>query len=198
MAKEEGVSYCISLLVSLTMASSLPAQGVQERLQNDQKELHNILTEAVYNAFIEICGGDRSVDREGLRRLVRGSISFPNKMSNSSDGKPHDVEIKAALAFYHGRRKRKRESIAVELTSDLGLTRQVSSPLMLSELICSIIGQSWDVRPSPSGILYLVTLNRAMALRSSGKLPCPQCVKWCKGMSFSFLLVTISLWFWNC
>lgn len=128
-----------------------------------------------------------------LTTIAQKSISFPNKTSRSLDGKPHDVEIRCALGLFHkcGGKKRKRADNAtprVTAVSDLGLKRSIGSPLELATLLCSPLEESLrnqnvshDVRSNASGIICIVTLERAQALRDSGRLPCSKCVKWCKG-----------------
>jgi len=142
-----------------------------------ESQLNEQVVQAVVDAAHQVCGG--SQPSEELQSLISSSISFPNKNDNL-DGKPHNVEIRIALSLFHKIRKRKRES-SIEIISDFGLTRSVKSPVELAELLCQVLNQDWDIRVDASGIMCLVTEQRSQALRKSGKLPCPQCIKWCKG-----------------
>lgn len=125
-----------------------------------------------------------------LTNVARTTISFPNKDSISLDGKPHDVEIRAPLSLFFKclGKKRKRLDHSVTAVSNLGVARTIHSPVQLASLLCCALEEtlrnetvSNDVRPNTSGIICLVTIERAQLLRESGRLPCPQCVKWCKG-----------------
>jgi hypothetical protein len=40
----------------------------------------------------------------------------------------------------------------------------------------------FDIRPSDSGIICLVSSLRSQQLYAAGRVPCKQCIKWCKGM----------------
>ena len=40
----------------------------------------------------------------------------------------------------------------------------------------------FDIRPSDSGIICLVSSSRSQQLHAAGRVPCALCVKWCKGM----------------
>lgn len=134
---------------------------------------------AITDAAHQLCG--TSYSAEEVRSLVHSSVSFPNKNADL-DGKPHDVEIRIALSLFHKARKRKRcDSCPTELISDLGLARAVQTPIDIADLFCQILNQEWDVRIDNSGIMCLVTEERSHALRANGRLPCPRCVKWCKG-----------------
>ena len=70
-----------------------------------------------------------------------------------------------------------------EPESDLGLSRDVASPIDLAQLLEERLAQNtgWDIRTTPSGIVCLTTAERSRALRAMGKLPCPRCIQWCKG-----------------
>ena len=134
---------------------------------------------AITDAAHQLCG--TSYTTEEIRSLVHSSVSFPNK-NGDLDGKPHDVEIRIALSLFHKARKRKRgESLPIDLISDFGLARVVQTPIEVADLFCQILNQEWDVRIDYSGIMCLVTEERSQSLRASGRLPCPRCVKWCKG-----------------
>ena len=79
----------------------------------------------------------------------------------------------------------------VTIISDLGLSRDVSSPRQLADLICPILEEEFrnnpqweiapDVRSQSSGILSMITMKRSQLLRQAGRLPCPFCIQWCKG-----------------
>lgn len=134
---------------------------------------------AITDAAHQVCGN--SYATEEIRNLVLSSVSFPNK-NDDLDGKPHDVEIRIALSlFHHARKRKRRDSHSIELISDFGLARAVHSPIDVADLFCQALNQHWDVRVDYSGILCLVTEERSRSLRASGRLPCPRCVKWCKG-----------------
>ena len=167
---------------------------------------------------------------ETLKQLAFSSISFPNRhvslpvvtlahntrsLEKKIDGKPHDIEIRAALKLFHcykSKKRRRNENAKsqklsddpppLEVISDMGLVRTINSPLELANLIC-ISMEAWmiddkdvpsssniheicaDVRPDRSGLICIVTKWRSLSLRKSGKLPCPSCIKWCKGMSYT-------------
>jgi hypothetical protein len=40
----------------------------------------------------------------------------------------------------------------------------------------------FDIRPSESGIICLVSSSRSQQLHAAGRVPCTRCIKWCKGM----------------
>ena len=40
----------------------------------------------------------------------------------------------------------------------------------------------FDIRPSNSGIICLVSSARSRQLYAAGRVPCTQCIKWCKGV----------------
>ena len=79
----------------------------------------------------------------------------------------------------------------VIITSDLGLSREVSSPRHLANLIGPLLeedfrdnpqwGMAPDVRSQASGIVSMISSERAQLLRLAGRLPCPHCIQWCKG-----------------
>jgi len=82
-------------------------------------------------------------------------------------------------------------STIVTITSDLGLSREVSSPRQLADLIGPLLEEEFrnspqrnmapDVRSQASGILSMISLERSQLLRQAGRLPCPHCIQWCKG-----------------
>lgn len=141
-------------------------------------QLYERLIVGVAGAARQLCAGSHSSAE--LKDWIASSISFPNK-NDDIDGKPHNVEIRIALSLFHKTRKRKRGESSIELVSDLGLVRLVRSPVEVADLFCQLLNQEWDVRVDESGIMCLVTEERSKALRQSGKLPCPRCIKWCKG-----------------
>ncbi len=143
------------------------------------------LTEALF----VIAGGSfpEEVERKKLRENVLTSISFPNKKNDSNSGKPHDIEVRLALSFFH-RLRRMSVNGAVEIISDMGVTRHIDSPRELADRIllplesaCRKEGVAHDVRSQPSGLICIVTVQRSQVLRREGKLPCPLCTKWCQG-----------------
>lgn len=153
-------------------------------------ELRETIAKCLTEALFEIAGGSSSeeVDVKKLRETALSSISFPNKKNGSTAGKPHDIEVRLALSMYH-RLKRLSGNGRVEVVSDLGLTRPVDSPRELADLIllplesaCRKEGVSHDVRSQPSGVICIVTVERSQEMRREGKLPCPQCTKWCQGV----------------
>ena len=176
-----------------------------------QETLKARIAASLFESLLQICGGGLHLERiedeschlidhddstwsAELKSVAKTTISFTNKQSTLLDGKPHDIEIRAALALFHrcAGRKRKRSNRTlhgvVSAVSDLGVKRSIESPLALAELLCFSLEESLrqeslihDVRPNASGIICLVTPGRAKAMRDSGRLPCPKCVKWCKG-----------------
>lgn len=158
-------------------------------MSEDLQQLRVHVTQAVHDALLQLCGGG-NYSIEELAALTESSVSFPNKKANSNDldGKPYDIEVKAALSFFHQCRKRKREDNdkGIIIISELGLERAIASPFELAVLIARALeescrGVSHDVRAGASGIICMVTPARATALRELGRLPCPLCIKWCKG-----------------
>ena len=82
-------------------------------------------------------------------------------------------------------------SSVVTITSDLGLSREVSSPRQLANLIVPLLEEDFrnnpqwnmapDVRSQASGVVSMISLERSEMLRLAGRLPCPHCIQWCKG-----------------
>lgn len=148
----------------------------------------------------------RWADNE-LRDLAYSSVSFSNKPGSTTlvEGKPHNIEVRAALTMFHkyhggvsgakskkGRCERPPPTTpnvsSLQIISDLGLSRSVVSPIALAKILSRVLEEacrqekiSHDVRSNNSGIICIVTPKRAHALRQSGRLPCPSCIKWCKG-----------------
>ena len=178
-----------------------------------------------------------------LKKLAYESVSFPNKTDIliASMGKPHDVEVRAAVKYYYReahnsyrlknkctvpsscttcnddatiactggdcddnvnsnkrRRSKKKnqddsinvKNVQIEITSDLGLSRQIRSPAELGKLLALSMEQTNNnagdrfadnIRSDSNGIICIVTKDRALALRAAGRLPCPICIKWGKG-----------------
>ena len=172
-----------------------------------QESLRTRVVAILCESLVRVCGGglhleggeeaqeDNSWTAE-VESVARSTISFPNKKPEPLDGKPHDVEIRAALTLFHrcARTKRKHPSdLTVSMrqlyaVSDLGTRRIIKSPHDLAELLCHDLEEpmrqehlSYDIRSSSSGIICLITPKRAQALRESGRFPCPKCVKWCNG-----------------
>ena len=160
----------------------------------EQLELREKVDRCLYKALLQVCGGSvkTSMEAERIQEILTTSISFTNKKgtSKSADGKPHDVEIRVALSLFHQWRQRLSGcNGSIQVVSDLGLVRTVSSPYQLALLLCQPLeegcrdqGIAHDVQVAPSGIICIVTCNRSQVLRISGKLPCPHCTQWCKGM----------------
>ena len=79
----------------------------------------------------------------------------------------------------------------VTITSDLGLSRELTSPRQLANLIVPFLEEGFrnnphwnmapDIRSQPSGIVSMISSNRSQILRLAGRLPCPYCIQWCKG-----------------
>lgn len=224
-------------------------QGKQEKWN---KAVRTRICESIHISLMHISGngyinGGQSIIPDKLeweltlRKLAFSSVSFPNgnvclpetkstSLSDSShlktDGKPHDIEIRAALKFFHqykSKKRRRNETLEsfddnnespLEVISDMGLVRSIGSPLQLAQLLSlsmeeqelqckldptcltlstnieeagSIDEICKDIRPDKSGLICLVTRWRGIALRRSGKLPCPFCIKWCKGKRCLFL-----------
>eukprot|EP00980_Cylindrotheca_fusiformis_P026364 scaffold15973_cov120-Cylindrotheca_fusiformis.AAC.5 len=143
----------------------------------------------VHQAIVQTCGGGiQHPEEEQLRGIARKSISFPNNTSASDlGGKPHDIEVRAAVSLFH-RWKRYSSKSSIRVVSDLGITRDVGTPRALAELWVPVLEEScreegiaYDIRCQPSGIICVVTYERSECLRQAGKLPCPHCCHWCKG-----------------
>jgi hypothetical protein len=143
-----------------------------------------------------------------VRDSCRTSISFPNKDETASSlacragggGKPHDIEVRLALSLFHRWRRQQQQQqnqnqhntnaiVVVTITSDMGLQRQVHSPAELAALLILPLETNLrhetiahDVQCHASGVIGIVTMERSYMLRHNyGKVPCPQCPKWCQG-----------------
>jgi len=169
---------------------------------SEREKLQNRVAAAVREAFSQIGGSTLESEAILLQKIVHSGVSVAKEQSEV-DGKPHDVEVRSVLTFFHQlnhRRKRRRETDdashseaaappGLVLKSDLGLERTVGSPAALATLICGPLEEicrreklSYDVRPAASsGLINIVTPQRASHLRAAGRLPCPSCTKWCKG-----------------
>ncbi|KAL3923461.1 MAG: hypothetical protein SGILL_001641 [Bacillariaceae sp.] len=104
--------------------------------------------------------------------------------SHSPDQRGNKSKIKSSS-------KNNAASIVV-ITSDLSLSREISSPRQLAEILVPLleddirqhprVGLAPDVRCQPSGVISLITWKSSQNLRYRlGMLPCPHCIKWCKG-----------------
>lgn len=177
----------------------------------EQEELKSRVETMVFQSLIQICGNGlylegnedertNSRDRHNndysawtaeLTNVAHTTISFPNKNSTYLDGKPHDIEIRAPLALFHrcvGKKRKRLIHHSVTAVSNFGVARTIHSPVQLASLLCCTLEETLRyenltniIRPNASGIICLVTIERAQLLRESGRFPCPQCVKWCKG-----------------
>lgn len=158
-------------------------------MQLEHAQLCNVVSECVVESLLQVCGGSVS-DENGRRRLQNAavaSLSFPNNRNDSEGGKAQDIEIRIALTLFH-RWKREMCSDEIEIVSDFGIVRTVTTPHSLAQHIllpletaCRRRGIAHDVRVHPSGVIGIVTIYRSVLLRRAGKLPCPLCVKWCQG-----------------
>ena len=158
-------------------------------MKYDEVALRQTVGECLTAALSQIASGSSSFewDKAQIQQLALKSISFPNNKSiECIGGKPHDIEIRVALALFH--RWKRREDGVVEIVSDLGLCRTIKSPLEMAQTICKPLeptirqaGIAHDVRCMTSGIITVVTPLRSRILRDSGVLPCPFCTQWLKG-----------------
>jgi ankyrin repeat protein len=154
-----------------------------------KERIRETVGRCLYEAFLVVAGGTFSdeAERNDVREIAKSSICFPNKNPLSVEGKPHDAEIRFALTLFH-RMKRTKSNECVEVVSDMGLSRQIRSPKEMAELLqlpletaCHREGTIHEIRAQSSGLIYIVTAERSLMLRQSGKLPCPHCSKWCQG-----------------
>jgi ankyrin repeat protein len=147
-----------------------------------------------------------TVSRTTTTQTTRMPSDSKTTANDTVEGKPWNVEVRVAPSLYHrwSNRTRKRcragngdddsdsdnhTEYFLEVTSDMGLTRRIRSPRELGELLltagveddCRRAQVANDVRCNVSGFLCIVTPDRAQALRSAGRLPCPQCVQWLCG-----------------
>eukprot|EP00797_Seminavis_robusta_P029501 Sro599_g173130.2 (211) ;mRNA; r:6366-6998 len=160
-----------------------------------QRELRERVGQCLWESLRQACGGNFLQDddeRQHVRDSCRSSICFPNKTKNSVDGKPQDLEIRLALSLFHRWKRQQQQhgksTTIIIVTSDMGLQRQISSPLELAALWVLPLevglrnaGIAHDVQCHSSGLIGIVTLERSLLLRQHGRLPCPQCPKWCLG-----------------
>jgi ankyrin repeat protein len=191
--------------MATSTVTSSPFSGNQEK--EELSLLQDEICRAVERALLQLHPSCASTtDDSPLLDAIISSISFPNKSCRSTEnllsGKPYNIEIRIALKLYHQwRRKSTRKfteksdahsTNSVTIISDLGLSRTLSSPKELAELIAPLLeedirnhphwGLAPDVRCQPSGLLSLITWQRSQALRQQQNLfPCPHCIKWCKG-----------------
>jgi hypothetical protein len=161
-------------------------------MRQEELNLRDSLATCVYESLIQVCGGDEKQHdfKRQFRDIAGSSISFPNKNSStSSGGKPHDIEVRVALSLFHKwKTASKTTGDAINIVSDLGLVRQISSPAIFAqvlcrplEVFCQMKNIAHDVRFAPSGIICIVTCSRSQLLRSAGRLPCPHCIQWNHG-----------------
>jgi hypothetical protein len=158
-------------------------------MRQEEVELREKVGRCVAEALFQVCGGSVVEEqKKQLREHAFSTISFPNKQASSAGGKPHDIEIRVALALFHRLKRAAESGNSIEIVSDLGLSRDIPSPRRLAEILCLPLeeacrseGLSPDVRCQPSGVICVVTYGRSQLLRQAGKLPCPHCVKWCQG-----------------
>lgn len=157
----------------------------------EKVNLKETIAEHVHEAILQVCGGGiQHPEEEQIRGISNSSISFPNNNSSSDlGGKPHDIEVRAAISLFH-LWKRQTANFSIEVVSQLGLTREIATPRRLAELwvplleqACGEKGIAYDIRTQPSGMICIVTYERSQRLRQAGRLPCPHCCHWCKGKS---------------
>ena len=80
---------------------------------NDKHEKEQII-DAVYESLRRLCGGDdkKKEDENELRTLAHSSVSFSNGdkkkkiVKKQNCGKPHNIEIRIALTYFHRYRPR--------------------------------------------------------------------------------------------
>ena len=202
--------------------------------ETSRRERHEIISRSLEKTLYQLNHPYYTSHNDRLRHVISKCISFPKNNNNNSgkgnNGKPHDVETRIALTFYHqwkrdaitdtdseisdnqrSHRKISNESTkstdttaddncvsttqsppsVVTITSDLGLSREVSSPRQLANLICPLLEEDFrnnpqwnmapDVRSQASGIVSMISSERSEMLRLAGRLPCPRCIQWCKG-----------------
>lgn len=144
------------------------------------------LQSIVIQCLFETCGGGATCAwRDSIEKLVASTISLTCSKTDSLEGKPWDIEIRTARSYFC----RFKDTFGNLITeSDLNLVRTFSSAdefasflIPSMEETCRSISLCLDIRCSDSGILYVTTRDRMMALRENGKLPCPHCCQWLKG-----------------
>ena len=189
-----------------------------------------IIEQAVYESLLRLCGGGIFLEerrekeqvipdpnvippthddwKSALKQLAMKSVSFPNGNNHkSSEGKPHDIEVRVALSLFHrynhkknninhkgGGRKRQRQTNTIarnslELLSDFGLKRSFASAAALGNILAMDLEQHSShlrqlvdyVDCQKSGMICFTTKTRVEQLKASGKLLCCHCHKWCKG-----------------
>jgi hypothetical protein len=154
-------------------------------------ELCQHLKSIVAECLGEVCGGGGHSTmewNETMRQLASSTISLTCSKANSTPlkGKPWDIEVRTALSYFHRFKDATSSSFTAE--SDLGLVRTMDSPLALARLLLLCLEQSTrdlgyclDIRCNDAGIICITTQHRFLALRKSGRLPCPHCCQWPKG-----------------
>ena len=127
---------------------------------------------------------------EKLKAIAISSVSLPNGDARSIGGKPHDVEVRAALALYHRvRAGNSAQPKPIELISDMGTVRSFDSPQSFAKLLAAELEQELlrcaiqfaSIRQGSTGIICLVSKRRADQLAAADRLPCPHCLQWFKG-----------------
>eukprot|EP00804_Cyclotella_cryptica_P029956 CCRYP_013417-RA/>CCRYP_013417-RA protein AED:0.02 eAED:0.02 QI:124/1/1/1/1/1/2/1044/373 len=78
--------------------------------------------------------------------------------------------------------------LSIEVEQELAISNKCSLPTHSDEAPDSFFSGDksrtsfFDVRPSESGIICLVSSIRSQQLHNAGRVPCRLCTKWCKGM----------------
>ena len=146
-----------------------------------------------------------------LQYLAETNVTLLVHKSTPNDplgvgGKPWNVEVRVAPAIYHRwsssssssshQRKGTNHGSVLQVTSDMGVTRNIHSAHQLGQLLLTAVEDGCrdadiasDVRCNAAGFLCIVTPTRVVALRAADRLPCPVCVQWLKGPK--------GLW-WHC
>ncbi|GKY95350.1 hypothetical protein MPSEU_000496800 [Mayamaea pseudoterrestris] len=146
------------------------------------------LKETVVDCIEELCGGHATPAwKAAMLTLASSTVSLTcSKDSDSLEGKPWDVEVRTAVSYFHRFKDATVNTLCIE--SDLGSIRTIHSPqkfarlLMLSlEQSTRDLGYSLDIRCNNAGIICITTQARFLALRESGRLPCPHCCQWLRG-----------------
>jgi ankyrin repeat protein len=122
-------------------------------------------------------------------KIITNSTSQQQKMPSNKTANGDDDG--ALLSSTQPPPPRPSSSSVVTITSDLGLSREVSSPRQLANLIVPLLEEDFrnnpqwnmapDVRSQASGVVSMISLERSELLRLAGRLPCPHCIQWCKG-----------------
>ncbi|CAB9513552.1 Ankyrin Repeat [Seminavis robusta] len=151
-----------------------------------QRELRERVGQCLWESLRQACGGNFLQDddeRQHVRDSCRSSICFPNKTKNSVDGKPQDLEIRLALSLFHRWKRQQQQhgksTTIIIVTSDMGLQRQISSPLELAALWVLPLevglrnaGIAHDVQCHSSGLIGIVVASAAMSLDRAFRATC--------------------------